>query len=364
MGWKALRGEGGGLKGMFGEVSDSAKGAANSKKLLEAATLSDDKAERAKAVTAGVEKEALAGVGEEAEENVGKMGKLASARAFLSKPLSIGGMSIPTLNAFGQGGGQLSMGGAAMSAGLGLGAASLTLGDSKALGLSDGQSELYAGITGAMTTGVSAIFPPARLIFAGGEAIALGVDKLYSERLERQASMGTGAENSDTYGAGAQGALETATKNHDRSALARVYAQMSEQAEAAGDHVSAQSYARQRDIQKDLGTRESTNGSSEYIARILREAAPGAEAARNRAQLSMTPEAMAANQAAQQADLDRRAAAGQIAGYTPPQMQARASVQNGRTVISFADLVLPDPHGATVRESQRRMDNTVRRSYG
>lgn len=335
------------VAGAWMKMKDSANLATLAKNGLTKATLGDIGAEKEKAGVAGLEQKALAGVGGEAESNVAKIGKLAAARAFLGKPFSIGGMNIPQV-----GGGQLSMGGAAVSAGLGLGAASLTLGDSKALGLSDGQAEMYAGVTGAVTAGVSAIYPPARLFIAAGEAMGLAIDKFYSEPREKAAMAGTGADNSDLYGAGMGARLEAAQKAGNRLEVANIYDFMSRKAKASGDTVSAQTYARDHDIQKDLAGRENTRNSPEYLARIEREAKPGGDIAWKRAQLEASPESMAAYGRQNQA-----AFADRMRAHARPE----ARRVGGAVEITFAPVRFDDPAG---RQAMRMNDEDVRGANG
>ena len=264
----------------------------------------------------------------------------------LARPLSIAGQSFGNINAFGQGGGSLTMGGAAVSGALGAGAAALTYNDMQSLGYSQGQSAAYAGITGAITTGAAAFFPPARIFIAAAEGMGLAVDKLYSERLEKEATTGSGAENTGVYGDDMQGRLDAAMKARDHGAQAKIYEEMSQKARDTGDETSAQSFHFQAQSQAEVARRQGVAGTSENIA---------------------------ATRGQMQAEFDR--AQKEIAARPPMDYASYLDGQRRQTVqaqgtgryagdefeIRIAPIKVRDAAG---REARRQADDMIRAAYG
>lgn len=179
----------------------------------------------------------------------GKIGIGAQLLNFLKMPAMVGGRGASTAAAFGEGGAAVTMGGAALSIGLGVGAGVQAAGNMQAAGYSQGQSYWYGAATGLGAAAVSAFVPGGPVWVALGMAAAAGANKLINEPQERAAEAGTGADNVDVMGndlearrqaAQAQG---NATKNW--KSLADVYAEMASKAYANGDEESAVNFQKQ-----------------------------------------------------------------------------------------------------------------------
>lgn len=201
---------------------------------LKAATIADTIAEQAKAAVAGEEAAALAGVGEAAKGTAGKMGLLSKVKGLASgaaawggEAATIGGKALPNLT-----GGLVSKGGVAVSAALGVGAAVGARDDLKTLGVGEGAADLYAGILGAVTMGVTTFFPPARAIVAAAEIFRLGVNKFYNAPMEKAAEEGTLKDDDQKRILGEK----------DKGKRAAIYNELAKKAEDAGDHTTALSY--------------------------------------------------------------------------------------------------------------------------
>jgi tape measure domain-containing protein len=227
------------------------KEAAKAKDFLTKATVADTLAEKVKATVAGQEGAAIGGVGKAAGETAAKMGLLArvkglagTARGWSAAPAMVGGGALPTISAMGYGGGMVSKGRMALGVGLGVGAGLGTRADLKALGASELKADLIAGITGALTAGVTVFFPPARALVAAAELLRLGVNSFYNEPKEREAAAGT------LETTGGEGTEKKIIDTKDRRQKADLYSELSAKAFKSGDTVTGESFAREAISQK------------------------------------------------------------------------------------------------------------------
>ncbi len=246
--------------GAFKRLQGMAMLAAQAKKILQGATVADTIAEKEKAGVAGTEGKAIEGAGEAAEGAAAKLKGLAGVKqtvtaafgglkALLNQtmvPGAEGGRLAPAFEAmgispkmltqipaFGRAGMPVSVGGMAMGAALGAGAAYGARDDMKAMGASEGTADLYAGITGAVTMGVTAFFPPARAIVAAAELFRLGVDKFYNEPMEKAATEGS---------IGPEGEKKLEDQRGNKTAQSQTYFDLAEKARGEGDDTSATSF--------------------------------------------------------------------------------------------------------------------------
>lgn len=267
--------------GQYLKFQNIIKTTAAAKKALRSATVADNVAEKAKAITAGIEskaigatadaaqtaaaaKGALAGATETAGAAAGKttkqLGALARAQNFLK-----GGIG-PQFNV---GKGALALrgatGGSALVGGaLGAAAGVGVSNDLKAQGYDETASNAAGIATGVGAAALAAFNPAAAALIGAAELIRYGVNENYNKLREREAELGSGAENTDIYGSDMQSRLQAAQKSGNRRAVADIYSEMSTKAREDGDNASAESYALQAMSQRRLAKQENVFGTDAY----------------------------------------------------------------------------------------------------
>lgn len=224
------------LGGFLLNLKSAANLATEAKKGLRAATIADTLAEQAKAAVAGEEGAAIKGVGDAAKNTAGKLGLLSKvkglaqgAAAWGGEAATIGGKALPNLT-----GGLVSKGGAVMGAALGVGAAVGARDDLKTLGVGEGAADLYAGILGAVTAGVTTFYPPARVLVGAAEIFRAGVNRFYNAPMEKAATEGTQTDAE----------TKAVTDEKDPRKRADLYNTMARKAYDAGDNTTGESYQR------------------------------------------------------------------------------------------------------------------------
>lgn len=203
----AVGGSVGVLAGMLLKLRGNALMAAAAKKILTTETIKDDIAEKAKAITAGAEGDAIGGVGKKATDTAGKLGALARVRAFLGKGIMPAGaasslnnfafsnfaLKNPLVGNIASRAAGLTAGGAMVGGALGVGAGVGVHNDLKALGASEAQAVAAGAFTGVGAAAI-AMFVPGGAVAV---ALTLGVRQLMtsvSRQQEAEAEAGNGLD--------------------------------------------------------------------------------------------------------------------------------------------------------------------------